>query len=118
MKKILVAAFFTIFVSACTTGTPPSTGQNTGLLDFDEFYDEMLAHVAEFNIKEDNIDRVTFVEIVNGGRRGIGRVASIEYWLRLDSCNGVVVIEVNSAGKVINSYSRGDCEFEGMRRFR
>jgi hypothetical protein len=116
MKRLITAGLFVLLTIGLVNTA--SAAKNSGMLDYDEFFDEMLAHVGKYNIKQDQIERVSFVERVEGGRRGLGRVASLEYWLRLTTCSGYVVVELNAAGRVMNSYSRGDCKFDGLQSFK
>ncbi len=113
-SAFIVAAALLMSFGFATSG---QSGINTGMLDYDNFYSKMLAHIETFNIKPENIKKVSLVEKGNGGRRGFGTVTSIEYWLRLDSCLGNVVVEVNVSGKITDSYSRGDCKIDRMKAF-
>ncbi len=60
------------------------------------------------------INRTVFVAVTDGGRGG-AYVVGYEAWMDLQSCPGTVVAKISLQCEIEETYTRGTCDFSGLR---
>ena len=92
------------FMAGCTVGTGPVPCQT-----------QINSVLAQSQIRQ---EEVTSIRVA---RHGAGRRSTrndvIEAWVRLRSCSGHLVISMRQSCHVQQTFTRGDCQFAGVRRF-
>jgi len=74
-------------------------------------------HLSELKISEDEVDAMRLIERVRIDDRAGSDVAGIDAWVRLKSCSGWLVINMSPACFIRQSYTRGDCQVEGLSNY-
>jgi hypothetical protein len=68
-------------------------------------------------VAESDIKGLGFVEQHTGRRGGITNVHGIEYWVRLNSCDGRVVFDLTESCRIKQAYTRRGCQIDGLKRY-
>jgi len=72
--------------------------------------------LAQLKVTANNIKRVSIKpkeELTSTGAETVG----VDAWVRLESCNGALVIEMTQACEILETYLNGDCVFPEKRKF-
>lgn len=74
-------------------------------------------HLSDLNISEDEVGAMRLIERVRIDDRAGSDVAGIDAWVRLKSCSGWLVINMSPSCFIRQSYTRGDCQVEGLSNY-
>ena len=74
-------------------------------------------HLSELKISEDQVDAMRLIERVRIDDRAGSDIAGIDAWVRLKSCTGWLVINMSPSCFIRQSYTRGDCQVEGLSNY-
>ncbi len=66
MRRLFLIVMFLMLAGAA------AAGQNSGMIDIRKTSTAMLGYIASFGIAETDIERVTTIQIKEGGKRGGG----------------------------------------------
>lgn len=72
---------------------------------------------AKGGIAPAQIKRTVFVDVTDGGRDG-AFVVGYEAWIDMKSCKGTIVAKMTLQCEIEETYSRGACDFPGLKNFR
>ncbi len=69
-------------------------------------------YLEHLKIAEDEVTNISVFALQPNSFKPLGNRA----WVSLKSCRGSLVINLTPLGGVIDTYTRGDCRFEGVPR--
>ena len=85
----------------------------------DRFEAKAREHLAELNLAEADIQSIRIVLLRRKDDRAGPDIRGGEAWVRLNSCSGYVVVEMNRAAAFVRqAYTRGDCSVSGLSNYR
>jgi hypothetical protein len=74
-------------------------------------------HLKTLPLKTEDVQSVSMVSRNAGATRLTTGRAGHEAWIRLNSCNGWLIIEMSKGCYPRQSFTRGDCAIEGIKGF-
>ena len=74
-------------------------------------------HLKVLAVSESDIQSVRIIAYRRTSERNNPESFGMEAWVQLNSCEGNLVIFMNSAALVRDTYTRGDCQIAGVRRY-
>ena len=74
-------------------------------------------HLKGLTVSESDIESVRIFAYRRTSERNNPESFGMEAWVSLNSCEGNLVIFMNSAALVRDTYTRGDCQIAGVRRY-
>lgn len=84
----------------------------------DRFEAKAREHLAELNITDADIRSLQIVLLRRKDDRAGPDIRGGEAWVRLNSCTGYLVVEMNrKAAFVRQAYTRGDCSVPGLSNY-
>ena len=72
------------------------------------------AALARLGIPPAEVRSITVVPEIRSTREGGGRVIGYEAWIRLQSCQGALIVSFNRHCQEQQAYTRGDCRVAGL----
>ena len=75
---------------------------------------EVQEHLAALPLYEGEITDVRVIEGVNLADDFGPEVFGVDAWVRLESCSGFLVLNLNKNCFLRQAYTRGDCEVQGL----
>ncbi len=69
-------------------------------------------YLGHLKIAEDEVTNISVLSVV----ALTGPLMGYRVWVSLKSCRGSLVINLTRLGRVTDTYTRGDCRFEGVPR--
>ncbi len=78
----------------------------------DKFAEKTAEKLAELKISDSEVESIRYVLKRNMTKRGPD-ILGAEAWIRLTSCSGYLVVQMNRVAFVRQAYTRGDCQVEG-----
>jgi hypothetical protein len=111
---VVLAGVFLLYGPAAG---PAHAAKNYGGFDWEVCEKNVIDRLAEHGVPESDIKALGFVEQHSGGRGGITNVQGVEYWVRLNSCDGRVVIDLTASCRIKQAYTRRGCKIDGLKRY-
>ncbi len=74
---------------------------------------EINAVLTSAGLDQYNINRRQDLEERTPARRGRSRVTGLHVWVWPQDCKGQLIIDLNTACQVTNTYTTGECQFDG-----
>ncbi len=79
--------------------------------------DEIADYVAELPLEDGEVRELRIMERTNIADDFGPDIFGVDAWIRLNSCSGFVVLNLNSACFMRQAYTRGDCQVDGLSNF-
>lgn len=79
--------------------------------------EEIAAYIDELPLDEGEVKEVRIMERTNIADDYGPDIFGVDAWIRLHSCSGFVVLNLNRACFLRQAYTRGDCQIEGLSNF-
>jgi len=79
----------------------------------DQFAEKTAQKLAELKISASQVESIRYVLKRNMSDRGPD-ILGAEAWIRLADCSGYLVVQMNRVAYVRQTYTRGDCQVEGV----
>jgi len=71
-------------------------------------------HLIRLPLAEGDVKSIRIIERVNIADDFGPEIFGVDAWIRLNSCSGWLVVNMNAKCYVKQSYTRGDCRVEGL----
>lgn len=78
---------------------------------------EAAEYLEELPLAEGEIKSVRLMEKVNIADDFGPEIFGVDAWVRLNSCSGWLVLNLSKGCFLLQAYTRGDCEVEGLDRY-
>ncbi len=75
-------------------------------------------HLLRLPLAEGEVKSIRIIERVNIADDFGPEIFGVDAWLRLNSCSGWLVINMTAKCYVRQSYTRGDCQIEGLSNYK
>ena len=79
----------------------------------DKFAEKTAEKLAELKVSDSEVESIRYVLKRNMTERGPD-ILGAEAWIRLTSCSGYLIVQMNRAAYVRQAYTQGDCQVEGV----
>ena len=89
------------------TSPPPSVAQN------DRYAERTAERLAELRIDQSQVKSIRYALKRNPSERGPDIVGA-KAWVRLTTCSGYLIVDMNRAAYILQTYTEGDCRVEGV----
>lgn len=96
---------------------PAHAAKNYSAFDWEVCEKTVINRLGELGVAESDVKNLGFVEQHTGGRGGITNVIGIEYWVRLNSCDGRVVFDLTETCRIKQAYTRRGCKIDGLKSY-
>ncbi len=117
MKRRAYLVFALGLGLALLGGPTADAAKNYSAFDWEVCEKSVIDRLAELGVPDSDIKDLGFVEQHSGGRGGITNVFGIEYWIRLNSCDGRVVFDLTETCRIKQAYTRRGCKIDGLKSY-
>ncbi len=75
--------------------------------------DSVADHLDRLKVAENEVASLDFYTV----KQTIGLPTGYNAWISLNTCQGNLVINLSATCRVDDAYTRGECRFEGLKRY-
>ena len=72
--------------------------------------------LAELGVDESQVKSIRYALKYNPQDRGPSIIGA-KAWIRLTTCSGYLIVDMNRAAYVLQTYTEGDCRVEGVKTY-
>ncbi len=94
-----------LLAAGAWSATPAQAGQRC--------QDAIADNLDRLKIAEDEVARLDVYTV----KQTLGQPMGYNAWISLNTCQGNLVINLSATCRVDDAYTRGECRFEGLKRY-
>jgi len=107
-KPLRAAATAALLLAAGLAAEPAEAADSTRCID------KVSKHLKGLPLAPGDVKSIRIIEQVNIANDLGPEIFGVDAWVRLNSCDGWLVINMTPACFVKQTYTRGDCRVEGL----
>lgn len=108
LRRVAEAALLLTVVLAAAA--PPAAAQT------ERYAAKTAERLAELGIDESQVRSIQYALKYNPQDRGPSIVGA-KAWIRLTSCSGYLIVDMNRSAFVLQTYTEGDCRVAGVKAY-